>query len=314
MKFSKAAKGIILAVSAAFAVSNVYIFSKAALNEIHIAQFGFYWFGLGIFWNLIYIFAFKKYRLIGNIKRKTWGALILIATLEMFGTLFFFLAMKQVENPTVVSFLANINPLLVTTLGVLILSERFNRYEFTGMTITLFGAFMISFNNNSTLHNLFIPGTEYVWLSGIIYAFSNVVAKKNIHKLDASFMALSRILLLFSLSLTAMLFLKLPFSIPKTALRNVAIGSVLGPFLTAVLGYLSLKYIEVSKASIVRTIRSLFVLAGAYLYFGTLPTRIQIIGGFLTMAGVILISFGKLRMSYQVRKTERKLRKPGKTD
>jgi len=305
MKLSKAAKGIILAVSAAFAVSNVYIFSKAALNEIHIAQFGFYWFGLGIFWNLIYIFVFKKYKLIGDIKRKTWGALMLIATLEMFGTVFFFLAMKQVENPTVVSFLANINPLLVTSLGVLILSERFNRYEFTGMIITLFGAFMISFNSNSTLNNLFIPGTEYVWLSGIIYAFSNVIAKKNIHLLDASFMALSRILFLFSLSLIAMLTLKLPFVIPATALKNVAIGSVLGPFFTAVLGYLSLKYIEVSKASIVRTVRSLFVLAGAYLYFGIFPTQVQIIGGLFTMAGVILISFGKLRMNYQIRKAVR---------
>ncbi len=302
MKLSKAARGIILAVSAAFAVSNVYIFSKAALNEIHIAQFGFYWFGLGIFWNLIYIFAFKKQKKIREIKRKSWGALLLIATLEMFGTLFFFLAMKQVENPTVVSFLANINPLLVTSLGVLMLSEKFNRYEFTGMIITLFGAFMISFNINSTLNNLFIPGTEYVWLSGIIYAFSNVVAKKNIHNLDASFMALSRILFLFSLSLIAMLALKLPFTIPTTALRNVAIGSVLGPFFTAVLGYLSLKYIEVSKASIVRTVRSLFVLAGAYLYFGTLPTQIQVIGGLFTMAGVILISFGKLRMNYQNKK------------
>jgi len=306
MKLNNAARGIILAVSAAFAVSNVYIFSKAALNEIHIAQFGFYWFGLGIFWNLIYIYIFKKHRLLAGIERKTWGALILIATLEMLGTLFFFLAMKQVKNPTVVSFLANINPLLVTSLGVLMLSERFNRYEFTGMLITLFGAFMISFN--STFDNLFIPGTEYVWISGIIYAFSNVVAKKNIHKLDASFMALSRLLFLFSLSLVAVIALKLPLNIPATALKNVAIGSVLGPFFTAILGYLSLKYIEVSKASIVRTVRSLFVLAGAYLYFGTLPTEVQVIGGLFTMTGVILISFGKLRMNYQNKKAAKNAR------
>ena len=298
MKLSKAAKGIILAVSASFAVSNVYIFSKAALNEIHIAQFGFYWFGLGIFWNLIYIVAFKKHRLVAGISRKTWGALSLIAVLEMFGTLFFFLAMKKVENPAVVSFLANINPLLVTTLGVLMLSERFNRYEFAGMVITLFGAFMISFSRS--LDNIFIPGTEYVWISGIIYAFSNVIAKKNIQKLDASFMALSRLIFLFSLSMVAVMALKLPFTIPVSALKNVAIGSVLGPFFTAILGYLSLKYIEVSKASIVRTVRSLFVLTGAYLYFGTLPTETQIFGGLFTITGVILISLGKLRMKRQV--------------
>lgn len=45
---SKNAKGILLAMAAALAVSNVYIFSKAALNEIHLAQFGVYWFGYNL--------------------------------------------------------------------------------------------------------------------------------------------------------------------------------------------------------------------------------------------------------------------------
>ncbi len=174
MKISKAGKGILLAIGAAFAVSSVYIFSKAALNEIQLPQFGFYWFGLGIFWNLIYIFSFKKQKKLKSIQRKSWGALLLIAILEMFGTLFFFLALRSVENPTVVSFLANINPLLVTTLGILMLKERFNRYEFIGMLITLLGALMISFRGQGTISNLFISGTEYVWISGIIYAFSNI--------------------------------------------------------------------------------------------------------------------------------------------
>ncbi len=305
MKISKAGKGILLAVGAAFAVSNVYIFSKAALNEIQLPQFGFYWFGLGILWNLIYIFSFKKQKKIKSIQRKSWGALLLIAILEMFGTLFFFLALRSVENPAVVSFLANINPLLVTTLGILMLKERFNRYEFVGMLITLLGALMISFRGQGTISNLFISGTEYVWISGIIYAFSNIVAKKNIKELDASFLALARLLFLFALSMVAMLVMKLPFAIPLSAFKNIVFGSVMGPFLTAMLGYLSLKYIEVSKASIVRSVRSLFVLTGAYLYFGSLPTQVQIIGGLLTMAGVIFISLGKLRMNY-------KNRSPGK--
>ena len=46
MKNRSSVKGILIALGAALAVSNVYIFSKAALRSVHIAQFGFYWFGL----------------------------------------------------------------------------------------------------------------------------------------------------------------------------------------------------------------------------------------------------------------------------
>ena len=290
-------KGILLAMAAAFAVSNVYIFSKAALGEVHLAQFGFFWFGLGILWNLLFIFFFRKNISFRGIKRKSWGALLLIALLEMFGTTFFFLAINTVENPAVVSFLANINPLLVGFLGFLILKERFNKIELLGMGITLMGAVLISFKSKGNIGSVFLPGTEYVLMAGIIYAFSNVVAKTQIKKINTSIMALSRVVMLFILSLSAMIYLGLSFSIPQSAFGNIAIGSVLGPFLTATLGYLALKHIEISKASMVGSIRSLFVLIGAYLYFGNLPTDIQIIGGLLTMGGVVLISFGKLRIS-----------------
>jgi drug/metabolite transporter (DMT)-like permease len=289
-------KGILLVTLSALAVSNVYIFSKAALKEIHLAQFGFYWFGLGILWNVLFIFLFKRKTGFRSIQKKSWWALALIALLEMIGTTLFFLAINTVENPTVVSFLANINPLLVGLMGFLILKERFNRIELIGMAITLLGAILISLRSKGSIDSLWLPGTEYIVMAGIAYAFSNVVAKKQIKKINTSILALSRLILLFALSLSTMLYLGLPFNIPQSALINTAIGSVLGPFFTATLGYLALKYIEISKASMVSSIRSLFVLIGAYLYFGSFPTNIQIVGGLLTMGGVVLISLGKLRL------------------
>ena len=295
MKNRSSVKGILLALGAALAVSNVYIFSKAALHLVHIAQFGFYWFGLGIIWNLIYIFSFGKQKGLKNLQANAWWALLLIAVLEMAGTVLFFLAIQKVENPAVVSFLANVNPLLITGLGIFLLHERFNLLEFTGMMITLSGALMISYNSNTSLSGLFIPGTEYVWLSGLIYSFSSIIAKKNITRIDPSYLAMARIILLFLLSAIMVVSLGLSLKIPANAFKNIAIGSVLGPFFTAFLGYLSMKYIEVSKASIVRSVRSLFVMAGAYLYFGSFPSELQITGGLLTIAGVIFISWGKLK-------------------
>jgi drug/metabolite transporter (DMT)-like permease len=295
-------KGILLAAGAAFSISNVYIFSKAALNQVHIAQFGFYWFGLGIIWNLIYFFAFGKYKKAKNMNAKNWWSLLLISFLEMFSTLFFFLAIKTVANPAVVSFLANINPLFVVGLGILVLKERFNRIEFLGMAITLAGAIIISVTDVSQVQNIFIEGTQYIVISGIIYSISTLVAKRQMKFLDASYLATSRLTLLFLFSLGSILFLDLPFTIDSSPFISIGIGSVLGPFFGGVLGYMSLKHIEMSKATMVRSIRSLFVIVGAYFYFESIPTEWQLFGGLLTMSGVVLISLGKLKLGQSRKK------------
>lgn len=290
-------KGIFLAIAAALAVSNVYIFSKAALNEIHLAQFGIYWFGLGIIWNLIYIISFGKYKSFFNLEKSSFLALLAIASLEVGGTLFFFLSIKTVSNPAVVSFLANMNPLFVVIMGIIFLRERLNTLEISGVVVILIGTITISLKGSSHIGSVFIPGVQYVILSGLIYSIATVIAKKQIKNIDASIMALSRILLLFVFSLGLLAVLDLSVVIPLSAFKNVAIGSVLGPFLTATLGYLALKYIKVSKASMIGSIRSLFVLTGAYIYIDNLPTYWQIIGGLITITGVILISLGKMKLN-----------------
>lgn len=285
-----------MAVLAALAVSNVYIFSKAALNEVHLAQFGVYWFGLGILWNLVYIFFKGKQSKFRNLSKGSLIALATLALLEMFGTLFFFLSIKTVSNPAVVSFLANINPLFVTALGIIFLKERFNGIEFLGMGVLLTGAIIISIAGSNSIDGIFISGVQYVLLSGFLFSIASVIAKRKIKIIDSSILALSRIILLFIFSVASLVYLNLQIVIPLSAFGNIAIGSILGPFLTATLGYMSLKYIEVSKASMVRSVRSLFVLIGAYIYLGMFPGTWQIVGGMFTIVGVILISSGKLRL------------------
>jgi drug/metabolite transporter (DMT)-like permease len=293
---TKNTRGILFAIGAALSISNVYVFSKLALNQIHLAQFGVYWFGFGIIWNLIYFFSFGKYKTFTTLTRANIRGLFIISVLEMFGTIFFFMAIKIVENPTVVSFLVNINPIFVVVLGILILKERFNTIEFLGMAITLAGAVIISMVGVTDAGSFFVDGAQYVVFSAVFYSLSILVAKNQIKSVDASYLAISRITLLFIVSLISLIFLGLPLIPSASSLINIGIGSVLGPFLGTVLGYMALKHIEMSKATMVRSVRSLFVLTGAYLYFGTLPSNWQIIGGVFTMIGVIMISFGKLKI------------------
>ena len=117
MKISKNIKGYFFVLIATLAMSNVYIFSKAALKEVDISKFGFYWFGFALLWNIIFLIYSKK-GLNFNLK-ENFRILILLGFLEIISTSFFFLAINFFVNPALVSFLTNIGPVFVTILSII---------------------------------------------------------------------------------------------------------------------------------------------------------------------------------------------------
>ena len=125
-------KGVFLAFVATLALANVYIFSKAALNVVHLYQFGFYWFGFALILNLIFIKITKKKIKLSEINRKAWFAILGNAFFEVLGTVLFFSAIKLIENPAVVSFIVNLGPIFTLILGFFFLNERFKLIEYGG--------------------------------------------------------------------------------------------------------------------------------------------------------------------------------------
>jgi len=289
-------RGYFWAFISIIAVSNVYIFSKAALNEVHIAQFGFYWFLFGLLWNVLFAFKTCKFSTFKNLTIRKFGILAIIGLLEIAATTSFFYSISIIENPSVTAFLGNMSPIFVTILGVSFLKERYNYIEIIGILLTLSGALIISYQGQSSLSGVFLKGTEYVVLSSLLFSISNVIIKKNIIKLPPAILGLNRTFFLLVFSFIMMLIFSKSFVIPQSAIINITIGSILGPFLTVIAGYIAYKYIEASRSSILGSTKSLFVLLGAYLYFNIFPQGFQIIGGLITIVGILLISFGKLML------------------
>lgn len=290
-------KGYLLAFVATLAMSNVYLFSKSALNIVHLFQFGTYWFGFAILLNLTYLFITGRIRHFRSFNRKNMPVLFLIGILETFGTALFFKSLNIVENPAVVSFLANMTPLLVTILGITFLHERFNIIEGFGIVLTLTGAFVLSYQSGGT-GPVFLQGSGYLILSSLLFAISMTLARKNIGKFDAGVLSLNRVIFLFSFMLGGLIITGKSILIPGKALMNISLGSFLGPFLTAIVQYTSLRFIEASRSMLIQSSKGIFVLLGTFFFFGLLPGNIQIAGGILTIAGVILIITGKQSSLY----------------
>jgi len=168
----------LLALVSVLAVSNVYIFSKAALKEVSLSQFGVYWFSFGLIWILTYGFYKKIFKHFKELSNRCYLVLILLGFIEVIGTYYFFKAIHTISNPTIVSFIGNISPVFIIILSFLMLQERFSKLEFVGMILALFGAFIISYIPNTNFKDMFINGSQYLLFSSLFAAINAVIIKK----------------------------------------------------------------------------------------------------------------------------------------
>ena len=289
-------KGYLFALLATVSFSNVYIFSKAALNEIHLIQFGFYWFLIAMILNLLWSAKTGK---LSQIKQLQWPQLKIIGilgVLEILTNTSFYLSIHIIPDPAVTSFLGNLYPVILTLGGVILLRERFSWIESAGVMLALAGAFIISYAGGSSLKNMFIPGTLIVLINAILASSASLIGKVNIKKLSPELITLNHTVWLFVFSAVLMGITGKSFTIPSTAMFNIVIGSFLGPFMGVLMIYYSFRYIEASRSSIVQSLKGIVVLAGAWLYFGTLPLPHQVWGGILTVAGVLVMTLAQARL------------------
>ncbi|HPE33866.1 MAG TPA: DMT family transporter [Bacteroidales bacterium] len=287
-------KGYALAFLATIAVSTVYIFSKAALNEVSLPQFGVYWFAMALFWNGLFALRSKEHRHFHHISGRAFKTLFFLGLVEIVATTSLYSAIAITPNPAIPSFLRNMEYIFVTLFGVFFLKEHFTRTEISGILLTFTGAFVISFQKGADLLD-YISGTSGLMLiSTSFYGIRTILAKKNIKTITPTMLAVNRAIFLLIFAFVLLKILGHSLLIPHSALINIAFGSFLGPFLTSFSQYSALKYIEASRSSIIQSSTALFVLGGAYLFFGKFPAGYQLAGGLLTVAGVLLLLSGKM--------------------
>lgn len=288
-------KGYLYALIATVAFSNIYIFSKAALNEVHLSQFGFYWYLIGCFLNFLLILKTGNIAQFKSMTRADFGILALLGFMEIATTSSFFISIHIIPDPAVTSFLGNLYPVMLTIMGVGILKERFGALEWFGVALALIGAFLISYQGGDSLSRLFIPGTSVVVFNALLAAATSIVVKKNIHRFSPELFSFNRTFWLLLFSAGAFVYYKQTFAIPFSALKNIAIGAIIEPLALLTI-YLSFKYIEASRSSIIQSLKGIFVLAGTFLYLGTIPAKYQLIGGLLTVLGVLVMTLAQARL------------------
>ncbi len=286
-------KGYAFAITGTIAFSSLYVFSKAGLNQVELAQFGLYYFGMGFLINLVFILVSGKFRQLPAIPRKVIGLLVLLGVIDVISNITFFMAIQAIPDPSVTSFLGNLFPVFLSILGITFLKERFTLIEALGAMIALAGAFAISYSGDLSWSKFFIPGTGFVVINTLFAATVSVIVKKNVQKASPEVFNLNSNGWIFLFFLIYFLQSGQSLAIPASAFRNIALGAFFGSFIGLLSFFYSYRYITASRSSIIQSLKGIFVLIIAYFFFGNFPLPIQLWGGAVTVAGVIIMTLSQ---------------------
>ena len=277
------------------AMTGVYIFSKIFLTDLPFPVFGVYWFSAGLIWNLILSFfvsgTYSKF----EIKGSYIIFLAIVGILDMTATILWFEAVDKTDNPSLVSFMTNISPVYAVILGYVFLKEKLSVSEGIGIVVTLAGAVLIGYRNDFTLGNFLFSGAGIILISSLISQGGKVILKTRIKNYHPIVLSMNRVVFLLGFSVLFVFIYDYSLEIGLETILYIALGALMGPVISAFAGYNALARLKVSTWSILSTSRSFFVMLVSYLILHNLPDTIQIAGGLLTVAGVVVISLARVK-------------------
>ena len=290
-------KGYFYTILATLAFSNVYVFSKAALNEISLPLFLFLLCSVGFLINLIILAVKGGFTLLSAIPRKMWWIFPTLGFIEIFTVSTFYASVNAISEPAVTGFLGNLFPLFTTMLGIAFLKERFSPIETVGIFVVFAGALLTSYSGNLTWRDFFIPGVGLVVMNCLGAATATVIVRAKVNNLTPEILSFNRTVWLLIFFSCWVIMAGIPIVLSAKALTNTVFAAILDPVLAILLAYRAYKYIEASRGTIIQSTKGLLIIPVAYFYFGTLPLLHQIAGGVIAMIGVVIIGWGQHAIS-----------------
>jgi len=277
---------------AALALSASLIFSKSALNQLNMLQFGAIWFSLGVIWNSSWFILRRDFRNLKEDFRRKTGVALVIALLEGAATGLFYMAIKAMENPAVVSFIGNTGPVFVTLMGILLLGERFRPSQVMGIVITIAGIFVINYREGG-FAGFIDPGSVYIISAAFLFSVATILGRLWNRLLVTGFMSLIRSFLLAVVLVFLLVRSGGMIHLSPVIWKDLALGSLLETLVVIVFAYQSLKFIEATRTSLIISTKGVWTLILAWIFLGLLPSGMQLLGGLLTLVGVWLITWSR---------------------
>ena len=244
---------------------------------------------LSAFIFIMIIFIYKKeYKNIMNYDLKT---ILILWVLCGITVVSWFYSIEAIGG-SLTSLIGRIGTLVIVVLSIVFLKEKFSFSEIIGGVIILIGAYIITFSPIEYLGIKII----YIVIASVLYAINQIIIKKNINKMSPVSITMVLLFGAFIFVITYGIF-RGRLEVPHTKTLVVAgIVPLFSEVIAVLLVMNSYKFLDVSKAQIVRTSYPFVVVLYSWILFKKMLLMHQLIGGVLIIIGVVvLIGFRKTK-------------------
>ena len=207
-------------------------------------------------------------------------------------------------DPSLAAFVARTEVPIVIIMGIVILKERFSRWETLGLLLSIVGIVVMRL----TLRFEYSTGFWLVLFGAVFFGLTEFVSKMAVRHVPPITLAFLRNLfiaviywIMFAASGESTVGLE------KVWPGVIALGLV-GPIISR-MSYLSaLKRMELSKVAVISQSQPIYVILLALLVLGQLPSVRETVGGIFLIAGCILMVFARARITANHSKSHPPLR------
>jgi drug/metabolite transporter (DMT)-like permease len=290
LPLSRTARGTLLVLLSTAAIASIFVIGKAFLNSLDAATFSLWYYTATVVVAVVYQRVRGRPGLWTTLRAHRPGPIALLGLMSGLSTIFFFAAIRRLD-PAVASFFDRSETLFAVLLGLLLFGERFTRLEVAGVALLAVGVIFLTYRAGQVI----VEGALLVFAANLLYALGLALVKGRLARVEVG--ALTGLRALFAWPILA------GYALFTAGWRLPALGQAaglllaafLGPFLGHMLYYRALRYIDLSKASLLHSTQPAFVAVLGLVAFGTFPDARQWLGGVLVLAGVYLLLAGRPR-------------------
>ncbi len=251
---------------------------------------------------LLAIFAvpivFVHRRVIARLSPRNWCALLVIGWGASAGAALLFTRALEVGNPTTASLLQNTQPLFVVLLATLLLKERLGGLYWPCLTVSIIGAYLLSFGTLSPvwiLNRGEINAAGYALAAAALWASGTVLARLVLTDLTYVTLTAARFLLALPVLLVVALFNGVVgesfAGIVASPVRLMAAAFIPG-LVAVLLFYRGLENTKASYAVLAEFMYPAAALVGNWMVLGTIITPLQALGCILLLATIFILAWG----------------------
>lgn len=281
--------GILYALLTSLFLSTGFIFAKYFLEFTNVETLNALWFWIAFFASAVVLLIRDKSKALIKFKQH-WKDGLIVGGANAFAAVFWFKSI-ELAGPTVSAFILRFSTIFIIFLGVLFLKEKLHVHDIVGAAIAIGGAIVISIAGAEG-ESYASAGTLVAFAACFAIAIHQVLAKVYVKNIDPLSLVGFRVFYtgLFVLAYAIITGKLQPFPIAQLPLLTGAV--VINALVGFIFLYKALELLDVSKVAVIRTLDPFVVVVFAFLFFRSMPSMSELVGGSLVVAGVLVATYG----------------------